>query len=212
MLKKNKTMLILSSIIILLPALAGLILWNRLPDEIATHFNAEGVADGYSSKTFAVFGLPGIMFGLHWLCLAMTSIDPKYRNIEGKPLSLIFWLCPAISLLSCGVVLAGALNIRLNVGLVMMLFMGALFIIIGNYLPKCKQNYSLGVKTPWALHSEENWNRTHRFSGRLWTVCGALMMLLSFTASIWVCTALLIAMAALPLAYSYLYFRKHRPE
>ena len=99
MLKNNKKLLILSSLALLLPVLAGLILWNRLPDEIAIHFNAAGVPDDYSSKAFAVFAIPGIMLAIHLLGLVMTSIDPKHKNIDGKPLVLVFWLCPVMSLL-----------------------------------------------------------------------------------------------------------------
>ena len=60
MIKKNLPMLIITSIIILIPILVGLFLWNMLPDQVATHWNVEGIADGFASKTFAVFGFPAV--------------------------------------------------------------------------------------------------------------------------------------------------------
>ena len=212
MLKNNKKLLVWSTLVLLLPMLLGLILWNRLPDEIAIHFNAAGDADNFAGKTFTVFAIPGIMLAVHLLALVMTSVDPKHKNIDGKPLTLIFWLCPVLNLLLSSVVYANALNIGLNVGLVMMLVLGVMFIIIGNYLPKCKQNFSFGIKIPWTLNDEENWNHTHRFTGRLWTLCGALMVLLAFTGNIWICMGILFVMVIPPMIYSYLYYKKHSAE
>ena len=96
MIKENKKKLILTSIVILLPIIIGLILWNKLPDKLPTHWNAEGVVDGWSSKMFAVIGLPGFLFAIHWVCVLASSADPKKQNIEGKVLNIVFWVCPII--------------------------------------------------------------------------------------------------------------------
>ena len=64
MIKNNKGKLILTSVVILIPILIGLILWDKLPDKLPTHWNAAGEIDGWSSKAFAVFGLPAILLGL----------------------------------------------------------------------------------------------------------------------------------------------------
>ena len=77
MIKKNLKVLIITSIVILLPILAGLILWNQLPEQIPTHWNAAGEIDGWSSKPFAIFGLPAIMLAAQWLCVLGTAADPK---------------------------------------------------------------------------------------------------------------------------------------
>ena len=77
MLKKNKLKVVISSIIILLPILFGIIMWNDLPDIMTTHWGADGNADGFSGKVFAVFGPPIILLILHCLCLLLTSFDKK---------------------------------------------------------------------------------------------------------------------------------------
>ena len=79
---------------------------------------------------------------------------------------------------------------------------------MGNYLPKCQQNYTIGIKIPWTLNSEENWNRTHRFAGRLWVVCGLALMLTGFFGGFWIFFAVVLLMVLAPLAYSYALHRK----
>ena len=69
MIKKNLKVLIITSIIILLPILAGVFLWDQLPEQIPAHWNASGEVDGWSSKPFTVFGMPLILLAFQWLCV-----------------------------------------------------------------------------------------------------------------------------------------------
>ena len=91
--KINKKLLIVTSVLLLLPILAGLILWNQLPEQIATHFGVDNAANGWSSKAFAVFGIPGIMLGLHWFCLFATAADPKRSRSEARWFPLFIGSC-----------------------------------------------------------------------------------------------------------------------
>lgn len=210
MIKKNKGKLILTSIVILIPIVIGLFLWNKLPDKLPTHWNAEGVADGWSSKGFAVFGLPAILFGFHWLCLLVSSADPKNKNYSEKLLQLVFWICPLISVLFGGISYGVALGIEIKVDKIMLLLMGLMFIIIGNYMPKCKQNYTMGIKLPWTLNDEENWNKTHRMAGRLWVITGFLVMLcilVPTTVMVVTFIIILIVSVMIPTIYSYLLYK-----
>ena len=75
--KRNKNKVILSSIVVLLPMVIGLLIWNQLPKDVATHFSFNGQPDGYSSKEFAVFVLPLIIFVIHLFCIFAVSTDPK---------------------------------------------------------------------------------------------------------------------------------------
>lgn len=209
MIKKNLKTMIITSIIILLPILAGLIIWDKLPEEIPTHFNSQGVADGFSSKPFAVFALPLFLLAVHWLCLAVSSLDPKSKNISGKALTLVLWICPVLSLLMGGVIYAFALDFEFNISIIMNIFFGLLFIIIGNYLPKCKQNYSLGIKISWTLNSEENWNYTHRLAGKLWVAGGFLIIFTGFLKQYWIFAAITAIMIIVPTVCSYRFYVKH---
>ena len=91
---------------------------------------------------------------------------------------------------------------------VMPVLVGLVLTVVGNYMPKCKQNYTIGIKIPWTLHSEENWNRTHRFAGRLWVVCGLGIMVTGFLGGFWYTMSLVLLMVLAPLLYSYLLHRK----
>ena len=80
MIKKNWKTLLITSVVILLPILVGLVLWNQLPDQIPSHWDASGEIDGWSSKPFTVFGMPLILLALQWLCVLGTNSDPKKEN------------------------------------------------------------------------------------------------------------------------------------
>ncbi len=208
MIKRNLKVLIVTSIVILLPVFAGLVLWNQLPEQMPTHWNASGDVDGWSSKPFAVFGLPMLMLVLHWLCAFGTSADPKKENHPGKVVHLVLWITPVISVVLHTVTYAAALGNDVRMEVIMPVIVGFVLAIIGNYLPKCKQNYTIGIKIPWTLSSEENWNRTHRFAGRLWLVCGLAIMLTGFFGGFWIFFGVAFLMVLAPFVYSYVLYRK----
>ena len=208
MIKKNLKLLIITSIIIILPILAGIILWNQLPAQMPTHWNAAGEVDGWSSKPFAVFGLPLIILAAQWLCVVGTSADPKKQNHSEKVLHLVLWIIPVISVVMGAVTYSVALGMDIRVEVITPILVGLVLTVIGNYLPKCKQNYTVGIKIPWTLNSEENWNRTHRFAGWLWTFCGIALMLTSLLGGFGLFIIVALLMVFAPVLYSYLLFRK----
>ena len=208
MIKKHLKTLIITSIIILLPILAGLILWEQLPEQIPTHWNAAGEIDGWSSKSFAVFGLPAIMLAVQWLCVLGTAADPKKNAHPQKVLQLVLWIVPVISGLMFALTYAVALGKSVRVEMIMPIFVGLVLTIVGNYLPKCKQNYTIGIKIPWTLNNEENWNKTHRFAGWLWTIGGILIMLTGIFGGFWIFAIIVAMMVLVPILYSYILHRK----
>lgn len=210
MLKKYGKTLLITTILILLPMLAGIILWSKLPEQFPIHFNAAGEVDGWSSKAFGVFGLPLILVVLQWLCtVGSLKMDPKAENLEGKVFSLVLWVPPVLSIVLNTLVYCTALGMSMNVQIIMPLLVGLLVVILGNWLPKCKPTWTLGIKLPWTLADENNWNRTHRFAGPVWVVCGMVIMLCALIggASLWVMSAASVVMIAAPTVYSYLLFK-----
>ncbi|MBR7074600.1 MAG: DUF1648 domain-containing protein [Oscillospiraceae bacterium] len=206
---KNKKTLIITSLICLLPLLAGALVYSRLPEQVATHFDLQGNPDGWSSRAFAAFGLPGILLAVNLLLPFLLRADPKHKNMSGALVNITIWTVPLVSLLCSGLTLGRALGYDLRIEMVLPVFMGVLFILIGNYLPKTKQSYTMGIKLPWTLASEENWNRTHRLAGFLWVIGGAFFIVMSFIG--WNFIAFLIPitlMVLVPTVYSYLLYRK----
>lgn len=210
MIKKNKWKLLISSIVILLPMVSGLIVWNKLPEKMATHWGTDGNANGWSNRSVAVLAIPLFLLLTHWLCIFCTSKDSKNKNQSKKVFGMLLWICPIISLVVNGTIYATAFEKAIDINLIIYLLVGILFIIIGNYLPKCKQNYTIGIRVRWALDNEENWNATHRFAGKVWTIGGVLIMVCSFlpeAISIYVFMALVIILTIMSLGYSYYYFK-----
>lgn len=205
---KNNRMIVLTALLCLVPIAFGLILWDALPDPMPTHFGPDNQPDGWSSKPFAVFGLPLIIMALHLACVFGTRSDPKYANISGKIMGLVLWICPAISILCGGLMYAVALGHELNVGLYLMLLIGVVFVVAGNYLPKSRQNYTVGIKIPWTLSDVENWNATHRFAGRLWMAAGVVILATAWLEQVWVFLPIVVLMVIAPVVYSYLFYRR----
>ena len=179
--KNNKREMLLTSLVCLLPLFAGAALYPRLPETMATHWDFSGNANGWSSRAATVFGLPLFILALHLVCFYAESRETKKHR-----------------------------NPVLHISTVVPVFVGLLFLILGNYLPKIRQNRTVGIKLPWTLQSEENWTRTHRLSGFLWVLCGLVMIPLSLLRlwSGWLFGALLAVMVLIPTIYSYALHRK----
>ena len=208
MIKKNLKTMIFTSIVILAPIVVGLVLWDKLPAEMATHFNENGVADGWSPKAFAVFGLPLFMLVIHWLCVAFTSADPKKQNISDKVILLVMWLCPVISIVGNGATYLYAMDNTINTVPMATLFLGCAIMVVGNYMPKMKQTYTIGIKVPWALNSEENWNRTHRLGGYMYILGGVIIVVAGFIQQFWLVAIAFVFIALVPMAYSFMLYKK----
>lgn len=213
MIRKFKKDLILSSALTLLPMLVGALLWNKLPEQMAIHYGFDGTADGFGSLAFVVFGMPPLLLAMQWLGLFLTAKDPKNQGQNPKPLRLALWIMPITANLVCGMLYAIALGRMENPLWIMQLMMGVMFIAIGNYLPKCRQNYTMGIKISWTLEDEENWNATHRFGGKVWTV-GGIVILLSILlprgAGSAVMFVSIVALTGIPIVYSYLFYRRKK--
>ena len=149
--------------------------------------------------------LPAVLLAILWLVAFVTSQDPKRQNISPKMFSLGLWIAPVVSLVAAATIYPVNLGYELDISFFAKLLLGMMFIIIGNYLPKARQNYTIGIKIPWTLANEENWNRTHRLAGYLWMICGILMIIISLTRFVpteWLVGIFLI-MVLIPCIYSY---------
>ena len=212
MIKKYLRTLIVTSLVLLIPVIVGLLLWDKLPEQVPFHWNIHGEVDSWSSKPVAVFGMPALMLAIQWLCLVGCMADPKRQNYEPRMVKLALWICPVIGLVLSFLVYPAALGYTVAIETVMPLLVGAMFVVIGNWLPKCRQTYTMGIKLPWTLASEENWNATHRFGGKVWVIGGIVTILTSLIGNFWILIVILVAMVILPTVYSYLYYRNHEED
>ena len=214
MIRKNKGKLILSSIVILLPTVMGLLLWEKLPEQVVTHWGIHGQPDGWSGRGFLLM-MPLLLLALHWLGIAITAKDPKNADQHPKAFGLVVWIVPVLSLMLMGFVYFIALGNAFSALRLMQLVFGLMFLILGNYMPKIRRNSTLGIKISWTLDSEENWNATHRFAGKVWTVCGIAMLLAVFLPEGWAMAVFMVAIlpaVVLPILYSWNFRKKQLAE
>ena len=174
--KKTTTFALL---LVLLQFLIGIYYYPQMPDQIASHWNIQGVADGYMSKFWGLFIVPLIAIGLLLLFVVIPRIDPLKNNI--KDFIGYYW---SFIILFLGYMLYMELIIIVwNLGFTFSMFhalspaMGVLFFSIGIVIGKAKRNWFMGIRTPWTLSSEVVWNKTHRLGGKVFMVSGLVSSL-----------------------------------
>ena len=205
----NKKSMFLSSLMILLPMVAGIILWDQLPDRMPSHWGINGQVDGWSGKFFGVFGLPLMLLGFHWICALAMKLDKQNQTGSNrKVMDMILWLFPAMSVMMSAFVYASALGREIQMTTLMTVPMGLLFVAIGNYLPKCRLNSTLGIKLKWTFNNEENWNKTHRIGGITWVLCGLGVILCGLLDWLIVVPVLFAVMVLVPTVFSWQLYRK----
>jgi uncharacterized membrane protein len=189
--------------------------WQMIPDgaQLPVHWNLDGVVDRLGSKTEALMFLPALAIGVTALLWFLPRLDPRRANIDasGK-----FWNAIAIATVALLAYLHG-LMILSAVGQKVVVFdqltpaVGALMIVIGNYLSKTRSNWFGGVRTPWTMSSEYSWEKTHRWAGRLFMASGVASIATWFVAGsvagIAVLVGAVLAAAVVSVILSYVFWK-----
>lgn len=155
-------------------------IWNQLPENIPMHWNINGEIDRYGDKAELIL-IPFILpFLVYIIFLVAPIIDPKNRlNKMGKKLqSLKFLMTTFMTVLALIIIYSAKNESMLNPNY-LVLFVGVLYIILGNYFKTIKANYFIGIRTPWTLENETVWNETHKLSGKMWFLGGTIIVLSS---------------------------------
>jgi len=197
---------------VLLPFIYLAYLWNSLPEEVPIHWNYKGEIDNWGTK----YSLIGVVFLLpvltYVLMLFIPKIDPKNRIelMGNKYYQIKFILVLFMSVLAF-FILHSSQSQTLSSPNIVLVLIGFLFMALGNYFKVIKQNYFLGIKTPWTLESEEVWKLTHILAGKLWIVGGLLIVIFSLVISEDINFYLFITITAIitivPIVYSYRIFK-----
>lgn len=208
---KDKSLMIWTSVIILLPALVGLLLWNRLPEQMPTHWGADGQVDGWSGKLWSILLMPLLLLPGQWVVYRVTRLEPQNRSgSNAKVLRMVMWIFPILSVVFSGMMYGQALGWKLGMETVIPLLISAMFLVVGNVLPKCRRNSFLGIRLPWTFSSEENWNRTHRLGGKTWVIGGIVSIVALAVGWLWLYILAVFAACVIPCVYSWLFYRKQR--
>lgn len=209
----TKITTILAITIIALVTLTGLLLWNQLPDQIASHWNLNDQVDGYSNKFVGVFMMPIIAVGVFLLLLAIPSIDPLKENVAQFRESFNAFIILMLVFLAYiyGITLAwnlGYASFRMSSA--MLPALGILFFFMGVMMSKAKRNFFIGIRTPWTLASDTVWDETHRVGGLLFKISGAVALAGAFvpTYAFWFMFVPLMGSTLFIVLYSFLLYQR----
>lgn len=208
---RNTSIIVL--ILIVISIVAGVLLWNQLPDQMASHWNANDQVDGYMPKFWGVFMMPLIVLGMYVLFLVIPGIDPLRANIAQfrGAFNLFIVLISVFMLYIHGLTLAWSLGYQdFKMSAAMLPFMGVLFIFIGYMLRQAKRNFFIGIRTPWTLSSDTVWEKTHQLGSILFMVSGVLAIIGSFLGgelAFWLFFVPLMGSALFLVIYSYILYR-----
>jgi uncharacterized membrane protein len=210
----TRTTTIVVLLMIAAATLAGLLLWNRLPDPMASHWNVNDQVNGYMPKFWGVFMLPLITLGMFVLFLVIPAIDPLKANIAQfrEAFNLFIVLMVAFMAYVYGLTLAWNLGYTsFKMSGAMLPALGLLFIFIGFMLRQAKRNFFIGIRTPWTLSSDRVWEETHRLGAVLFMISGALAFiggLFGGTTAFWLMFIPIMGSTLFLLVYSYVLYRR----
>ena len=209
----TKTTSIISIILIASAIVAGAVLWNQLPEQMASHWNANDQVDGTMPKFWGVFMMPLIALGLMALFLAIPNIDPLKANIAQfrESFNLFTVLIIAFILYVHGLTLAWSLGFTsFKMSSAILPFIGVLFIAIGLMLRKAKRNFFIGIRTPWTLSSDSVWDKTHQLGSILFMISGVFALiggLFGGMIAFWLMFIPLMGSTLFLVVYSYILYR-----
>jgi uncharacterized membrane protein len=201
------------------PALIGgmvlftAVVYSRLPAELPTHWNIRGEVDGWSSRPVGALMLPVIALALWLLLPLLRRLDPRAEHYER--FDATFWLLVNVLVMFMAamhvIVLGSGLGWPVDVSRAVLVLVGLLFMALGNYLPRLRSNWWMGIRTPWTLESEEVWRSTHRLAGTTFVLGGVATVIAAVlpTPAAFPLAFVAMSVAALvPVVYSYVAYRR----
>ncbi len=208
----TKLSIILITALILVGVIISAVVYPKLPEQVASHWNASDQVDGYMSRFWGVALMPLITIGMAVLFLAIPEIDPLKANIAKfrEAFNGFIVLIVAFMLYIHILTLVYNLGIIFPISVAMMPAMGLLFVFAGLMMGKAKRNFFIGIRTPWTLSSDTVWDETHKLGSKLFVAAGILSVLTIFLGEngFWVMMVLIMGAALVPVVYSYVLFAR----
>jgi uncharacterized membrane protein len=209
-------------VLFVIPLVYLSLIWNELPQQLPMHYNLKGQVDRYGTKSeflvlIAVVTL--INIGVYFLLVNIHRIDPKRKyNEENLPRmrKLAFAITLFLSAIACFIMYSSLHEeMKFNSNFIV-IGIGLLFTVIGNYFYSIKPNYFAGLRTPWALENEDNWRQTHQLGSKLWFTGGlaviAAGLFLKDLALFLVMMIIILVLVIVPIIYSYRLYAKTKNQ
>ena len=198
--------------IILLSFAIGIYYYPQMPEKLASHWNAQGQVDGYTSKFWGLFLMPIISVGMLLLFILIPRIDPLKSNIQ----QFRKYFDGFVVLIMVFLFYLYLLTIFWNSGYTfnMITFLSPAFAILFYYsgilIENAKRNWFIGIRTPWTMSSDKVWEKTHKIGGKLFKIAGVVTLLAIFfeTDAIFFIVVPVIIISIYTVLYSYLEYQK----
>lgn len=203
--------------IVILPFTYLAYVWNNLPNKVPVHWNLKGEIDRYGDKSELIL-IPILLPLLTYLIfLIVPKIDPKNKlNKMGNKLNTIKFLTTAFMSILALFIIYSAKNQTFTNPNYIVLLIGSLYLILGNYFKTIKANYFIGIRTPWTLENETVWKETHKLGGKMWFIGGLLIIISSLLLENQLNFTLLLIITSIitivPVVYSYLKFQNLKKQ
>lgn len=201
--------------IVLLPFIYLAYIWNQLPERVPMHWNIKGEIDRYGEKMELIIIPILLPLLVYIIFLVIPKIDPKNKlNKMGNKLQTIKVLLTTLMSILALFIIYSAKNESFTNPNYIVLSIGVLYIILGNYFKTIKANYFIGIRTPWTLENETVWKKTHKLGGKLWFVGGIIVVLTSLILdkepNVTVFLIITGIITIIPIVYSYIIFKKEK--
>lgn len=200
----------------ILPLVITWMVYPALPSKIAVHFRITGQPNGYQPKSTFLIIQGFLLLAVPLLTKFLPILDPKRENYAKfhRFYEIFRLMITTFLAVMFGIILAFNLGYHIHVQMTVLMMVGLLWMVIGNYLGQVRFNYFMGIRTPWTLADEEVWRRTHRLAAPLWVMAGVVMLIAAFLPG-WLAVGCLMAgiglTAVIPAVYSWIVYRKrHR--
>jgi uncharacterized membrane protein len=202
-----------NALIVALPFVYLILIWNQLPEIVPMHWNMDGEVDRYAPK-IGLWMIPILLpffTYIIFLITPMISVHGQFRNRELKYERLKFSMVLLTSVIASYILFA-VKEQTIHLPKIVLGLIGLLFAVLGHYFPIIKRNTYIGIKTPWTLKSDMVWDKTHRMAGKYWFFGGVLTVICnlflepSLTVPIFLGITFIITV--IPMAYSYTCYQK----
>lgn len=199
-------------VIVFIPFVYLFYVWDSLPEKVALHWNINGEIDRYGDKSELILVPVLLPLLIYVLFLIIPAIDPKgkIKHMGNKYDVLKTILTVFMSALAMIVIYASINETFYNPNYIVLLI-GLLFVILGNYFKTIRANYFIGIKTPWTLENETVWKETHKLAGKLWFIGGLIIvlgsLLLKKEANFKLFAVITVIITVIPVVYSYIKYR-----
>ena len=191
----------------------SLSVFDRLPEQMASHWNTANQVDGYMSRFWGAYLMPIVSIGVLVLFLIIPSIDPlkaniaQFREYFNAFITLIVAFMVYMHILT---MIWNLGNDQFNMGVAMLPALGLIFVFAGIMMRQAKRNFFIGIRTPWTLSSDYVWEKTHQAGSTLFIASGILALLGAFFTdqAIWFILGPVLGSTLFLFVYSYVLYQQ----